>query len=82
MSIKDFCKYIKTFFKKDCNMSKKIKKYRVNPNESMCLALSIVDSPAVEAEFVCLGKQEMEKFVAVENKERRMIYGCALRILP
>ena len=79
MSIKDFCKFIKTFFKKECNMSKKIKKYRVNPDESMCLALSIVDSPAVETEFVCLGKQEMEKFVAVENKERRMIYGCALR---
>ena len=60
-------------------MSKRLKKYRVNPDESMCLALSIVDSPAVETEFVCLGKQEMEKFVAVENKERRMIYGCALR---
>lgn len=80
MKIKEFCNYIKSFFKKNCNMAnKKLKKYRVNPNESLCLALSVVDSPAVESEFVCLGKQEMEKFVAVENKERRMIYGCALR---
>ena len=60
-------------------MGKKLKKYRINPNESLCLAVSVVDSPAVESEFVCLGKQEMEKFVAVDKPERRMIYGCALR---
>lgn len=60
-------------------MGKKLKKYRINPNESLCLAVSVVDAPAVESEFVCLGKQEMEKFVAVDKPERRMIYGCALR---
>lgn len=80
MSIKDFCRYVITFFKINLNMNKsKIKKYRVNPDDSMCLALSVVDQAAVESDFICLGKQEMEKFVATENKERRMIYGCALR---
>lgn len=79
MILKGFCKYIKNFFKKEIEMRKKLKKYRVNPNESLCLAVSVVDAPAVESEFVCLGKQEMEKFVAVDKKEKRMIYGCALR---
>lgn len=58
---------------------KKIKKYRVSPNESLCLAVSVVDKPAVESEFVYLSEQKQENFVAVEKKERRMIYGCALR---
>ena len=58
---------------------KNIKKYRVSPNESMCLALSVVNKPAVESEFVFLSEQRPEKFVAVDKKERRMIYGCALR---
>lgn len=79
MIFTNFCKYIKNIFKKQKNMAKKLKKYRISPDESMCLALSIVDSPAVESEFVCLGKQEMEKFVAAEDKGRHMIYGCALR---
>lgn len=79
MNFKGFCKYIKNLFKKETIMNKKLKKYRVNPNESLCLAVSVVDAPAVESEFVCLGKQEMEKFVAVDKKEKRMIYGCALR---
>lgn len=79
MFFKGFCKYIRNFFKKEEKMGKKLKKYRINPNESLCLAVSVVDSPAVESEFVCLGKQEMEKFVAVDKPERRMIYGCALR---
>lgn len=60
-------------------MAKSLKKYRINPDDSLCLAVSVVDSPAVESQFVCLGKQEMEKFVAAENKDRHMIYGCALR---
>lgn len=79
MIFDNFYKYIKNFLKKEKNMGKKLKKYKINPNESLCLAVSVVDAPAVESEFVCLGKQEMEKFVAIDKPERRMIYGCALR---
>ena len=60
-------------------MRKKIKKYYVNPEDSAVLAMSVVNEPAVESEFVYLSKQKIDKFVALENKERHMIYGCALR---
>ena len=60
-------------------MKRKIKKYTVNPDDSAVLAMSVVDEPAVESEFVYLSKQKVDKFVALENKERHMIYGCALR---
>ena len=60
-------------------MSKrKIKKYRVSPDDSMGLAMSVVNKGAVESDFIALAEQKMEKFVGVEG-ERRMIYGCALR---
>ena len=67
------------WFKKHFTKMKKIKKYRISPDESMCLAMSVVDSPAIESEFIALSKQEVENFAAVEKNERRMIYGCALR---
>lgn len=71
-------RYLKKIF--NFNMGKKkLKKYRVSPNESLCLAVSVVDKPAVESEFIYLSEQKQENFVAVEKKERRMIYGCALR---
>lgn len=57
---------------------KKIKRYKVSPDESLCLAVSVVNSPAVESNFIYLSKQKIEKFVGVDG-ERRMIYGCALR---
>lgn len=79
MIFANFYKYIKKFFKKENCMAKKLKKYKVTPNESLCLAVSVVDKPAVESEFVYLSEQKQENFVAVEKKERRMIYGCALR---
>lgn len=60
-------------------MSKKnIKRYKVSPNESLCLAVSVVDKPAVESDFLFFNEQKLEKFVGVDG-ERRMIYGCALR---
>lgn len=60
-------------------MSKKnIKRYKVSPNESLCLAVSVVDKPAVETDFLFFNEQKLEKFVGVDG-ERRMIYGCALR---
>ena len=58
---------------------KKIKKYRVSPDESLGLAMSVVDKPAVASDFIYLSEQKVENFVASEKPERRMIYGCALR---
>ena len=61
-------------------MKKKIKKYFVNPDDSCLLAMSVVDEPAVESNFIYLSKQQkIDKFVALQSNEKRMIYGCALR---
>lgn len=59
-------------------MKRKLKRYRVSPDESLGLAFSVVNSPAVESDFQYFSEQKLEKFVGVEG-ERRMIYGCALR---
>ena len=59
-------------------MAKKLKRYKVTPDESFCLAVSVVNEPAVESQFVYFSKQKVEKFVGVEG-EKRMIYGCAMR---
>lgn len=58
---------------------KKLKKYYVNPEDSAVLAMSVVDAPAVESNFIYLSKQKIDKFVALESKEKHMIFGCALR---
>ena len=59
-------------------MKKKIKKYIVSADDSLGLAMSVVNRPAVESDFQFFSEQKLEKFVGVEG-ERRMIYGCALR---
>lgn len=59
-------------------MKRKLKRYKVSPDESLGLAFSVVNSPAVESDFQYFSEQKLEKFVGVEG-ERRMIYGCALR---
>lgn len=59
-------------------MKRKIRRYKVNGDESLCMAVSVVDKPAVESDFQFFGQQKIENFVGVDG-ERRMIYGCALR---
>lgn len=59
-------------------MKKKIKKYRVSADDSLGLAMSVVNRPAVESDFQFFSEHKLEEFVGVEG-ERRMIYGCALR---
>ena len=66
------------FFLMSFIIKKKIKRYKVSPDESLCLAVSLVNKPAVESDFQFFSEQKIEKFVGVEG-ERRMIYGCALR---
>lgn len=57
-------------------MGKKIKKFKVGM-DSETYAISLVESPAIESEFVALAKQE-EKQVFLESDERHMVYGAAL----
>lgn len=59
-------------------MAKKIKRYKVGC-DSETYAISMVDMPAIESDFVALEKQEEEKVqVFLESNERHMVYGAAL----
>lgn len=57
-------------------MAKKIKKYKVGI-DSETYAISMVESPAIESDFVALSKEEEVK-VFLESEERHMVYGAAL----
>ena len=57
-------------------MAKKIKKYKVGI-DSETYAISMVESPAIESDFVALSKEE-EKRVFLESEERHIVYGAAL----
>ena len=57
-------------------MAKKIKKYKVGI-DSETYAISMVESPAIESDFVALSKEEEVK-VFLESDKRHMVYGAAL----
>lgn len=57
-------------------MAKKIKKYKVGI-DSETYAISMVESPAIESDFVALNKEEEQK-VFLEKEEKYMVYGAAL----
>lgn len=58
-------------------MDKEIKKYFVDEDESEVFAISLVDMPAIESDFVYLNKHK-QQYVALENNEKHMIYGAVL----
>lgn len=59
-------------------MAKKLKKYKVGC-DSETYAISMVEMPAIESNFVALAKEEEEKRqVFLESDERHMLYGAAL----
>lgn len=59
-------------------MAKKIKRYKVGMN-SETYAISMVESPAIESDFVALSKEEEEKRqVFLESNEKHLVYGAAL----
>lgn len=64
------------FIKIMSTMAKKIKKYKVGI-DSETYAISMVESPAIESDFVALAKEE-EQRVFLESDERHMCYGAAL----
>lgn len=57
-------------------MGKKIKRYKVGI-DSETYAISMVDSPAIESDFVAL-KKEDEQRVYLESDVKHMVYGAAL----
>lgn len=57
-------------------MAKKIKKYKVGI-DSETYAISMVECPAIESDFVALAKEE-EKKVFLQSDEKFMCYGAAL----
>ena len=59
-------------------MVNKLKKYNIVPSTSDVYAISIVADPAVESNFIALSKQRPLDF-KIQNEERRIVYGCALR---
>lgn len=54
---------------------KKLKKYQIDENSDV-YAVSLVDEPAIESNFIFLKSQ---KPIFLESDEKKMIYGCALR---
>lgn len=59
-------------------MAKKIKHYKVGC-DSETYAISMVEAPAIESDFVALAEQKEEKQqVFLESNERHMCYGAAL----
>lgn len=57
-------------------MGKKIKKFRVG-TDSETYAISMVEEPAIEVDYVALAKQE-EREVKLSSDERHICYGPAL----
>lgn len=60
-------------------MSRKRKKYRVSGDDSLCLAVSVVDRPAVESDFIAMSSEKVPFIGKVDAEDRHMMYGCALR---
>ena len=60
-------------------MDKKLKKYSIVASTSDVYAVSLVDAPAVESNFIALSKQKQPINFKIQNEEKRMLYGVALR---
>ena len=58
-------------------MAKKIKRYKVGC-DSETYAISLVEAPAIESEFVALAKEEEKQQVFLESNEKHLVVGAAL----
>ena len=58
-------------------MAKKIKKYKVG-TDSETYAISMVEMPAIEEDFVALAKEEEKIEVQLSDDEKHMVYGAVL----
>lgn len=59
-------------------MDKEIKKYYVDEDDSDVFAISLVDMPAIESDFIYLNSNK-KPYIALESDEKHMIYGAVLR---
>lgn len=60
-------------------VDKKLKRFSVLPSTSDVYGISLVDAPAVESDFIALSSQKQPMNFKVQDNERRILYGCALR---
>lgn len=58
-------------------MSRKIKKYKVGMN-SETYAISLVESPAIEEDFIALSKEEEKVEIKLSEDEKHIVYGAVL----
>lgn len=58
-------------------MAKKIKKYKVGMN-SETYAISLVESPAIEEDFIALSKEEEKVEIKLSDDEKHIVYGAVL----
>lgn len=58
-------------------MLKDVKLYNIDENESEVFAISLVEEPAIEQDFVYLSSQK--NLICLETNEKHMLYGCVLR---
>lgn len=58
-------------------MTKKIKKYKVGMN-SETYAISLVESPAIEEDFIALSKEEEKVEIKLSEDEKHIVYGAVL----
>ena len=56
---------------------RKIKQYKVQANESEVVAISLVEDPAIESNFIYLQKEE-PKQIFLEKDEKHLLYGAVL----
>ena len=58
-------------------MAKKIKRYKVGMN-SETYAISLVESPAIEEDFIALSKEEEKVEIKLSDDEKHIVYGAVL----
>lgn len=56
---------------------RKLKKYFVDADNSSVLAMSLVEEPAIESNFIALAKDKKD-YIALQSDEKHMLYGAAL----
>ena len=58
-------------------MAKKIKKYKVGM-DSETYAISLVEAPAIEEDFIALSKEEEKVEIKLSSDEKHIVYGAVL----
>lgn len=59
-------------------MLKNIPTYKVEMDDSIITAISLVEEPAIESYFVCFGKEEKKRHIILSNQEKKIICGAVL----